>query len=289
MAEVHGISKIIRKKLKDKMHAQEPKIYEAGRKAGLPDDVIKTIWETTKKSADYQFCKCIWEEETVEHKIKGKIKLKDVQIGDYILAFNVKTKLDHYVKVTNIYHKDSYCFSTTLNGDGGTIHTSEDHKFLMANSSDDKSLKAWKMATLKQINNSINGKYIDKYDWLTYIMTKRGARYVGSSFPTYDWSVKPKIQRKLPTIDLEVDHSDHNFYCNDIVVSNSHSYSYCYLTATTAYFKANHPKEFFLSLLINAANEGDPLSEINKIEKELKYFGIRLPALIGKLKIGLLN
>jgi len=56
----------------------------------------------------------------------------------------------------------------------------------------------------------------------------------------------------------------------------SHSASYGYLTAITAYFKANHPKEFFLALLKNAQNESEPLTEVNKIQKELKYFGIQL-------------
>lgn len=64
----------------------------------------------------------------------------------------------------------------------------------------------------------------------------------------------------------------------------SHSAAYGYLTATTAYFKANHPKEFFLSLLKNAQNESEPLVEVNKIQKELKYFGIQL--LPPSLKIG---
>jgi len=55
--DVHAISKIIRKKLKEKMPAWEPKIYDAGRKVGLPDNAIKKVWDATLASADYQFCK----------------------------------------------------------------------------------------------------------------------------------------------------------------------------------------------------------------------------------------
>ncbi len=55
--DVHAISKVIRKKLRDKMPVWEPKIYEAGRKAGLPDNAIKKVWDCTLASADYQFCK----------------------------------------------------------------------------------------------------------------------------------------------------------------------------------------------------------------------------------------
>ncbi|MFM9826708.1 hypothetical protein [Flavobacterium sp.] len=88
-----------------------------------------------------------------------------------------------------------------------------------------------------------------------------------------------KSVRKLgvkKTLDFKVNHPDHNFYAEGIVVSNSHSASYGYLTAITAYFKANHPKEFFLSLLKNAQNESEPLVEVNKIQKELKWFGVEL-------------
>ncbi len=39
----------------------------------------------------------------------------------------------------------------------------------------------------------------------------------------------------------------------------SHAAGYSYLTAITAYLKANHPKEFYLSLLIYSQNETKPL------------------------------
>ena len=90
-----------------------------------------------------------------------------------------------------------------------------------------------------------------------------------------------KIKKITPigirkTIDLEVNHKDHNFYANGFVTSNSHSICYAILAAWTIYFKFNHPKEFFLSLLKLTQHEQNPYEEISKISKELVYFNIKL-------------
>jgi DNA polymerase III alpha subunit len=78
------------------------------------------------------------------------------------------------------------------------------------------------------------------------------------------------------TIDLEVNHPDHNFYLQDLVTSNSHSAAYATLAAQTVYLKFNHPQEFFLSLLKFAQFEPNPHEEILKISQELEYFDIKL-------------
>lgn len=56
----------------------------------------------------------------------------------------------------------------------------------------------------------------------------------------------------------------------------SHSISYASLSALTIYLKFKHPLQFFLALLRQAKNEPAPIEEIQKIETELKWFGIRL-------------
>jgi len=56
----------------------------------------------------------------------------------------------------------------------------------------------------------------------------------------------------------------------------SHAVGYAYLTAITAYLKANYPKEFFLSLFIHSENEQSQIEEISKIYSELKDFNIKL-------------
>lgn len=62
----------------------------------------------------------------------------------------------------------------------------------------------------------------------------------------------------------------------DYLFNKSHSCGYSYLTAICAYLKANHPTEFFYTLLKNAKNESKPLEEITAIVEELPQFGIEL-------------
>ena len=78
------------------------------------------------------------------------------------------------------------------------------------------------------------------------------------------------------SLDLEVDHPDHNFYAEDLVSSNSHSIAYANLAAWTLYLKFNHSQEFFLSLLKMSHSEPNPQSEVSKISRELSHFGIKL-------------
>lgn len=80
----------------------------------------------------------------------------------------------------------------------------------------------------------------------------------------------------LNTIDLEVDSEDHNFFCNDICVSNSHSHSYSVLAAKTVYLKYKYPKQFFCSILETAEFSPDPLGVIAEVNRELPDFGIKL-------------
>jgi len=79
-----------------------------------------------------------------------------------------------------------------------------------------------------------------------------------------------------PTIDLEVNHPDHNFYAEGIVTSNSHAVSYAVLSAQTIFLKFNHPTQFYLSLLKMTKHEPDPIGEISKISKEMQSLGVRL-------------
>ena len=78
------------------------------------------------------------------------------------------------------------------------------------------------------------------------------------------------------TVDLEIDSEDHNFYCNDICVSNSHSVSYASLAALSVYLKFKYPLDFFLESLKMAREKQDVSAEINLIQTELKFFDINL-------------
>lgn len=62
----------------------------------------------------------------------------------------------------------------------------------------------------------------------------------------------------------------------DYLFNKGHGFSYAIITAQTTYLKANHPKEFFLSLLKMAKYEPNPIEVISKINQELRHFGITL-------------
>ncbi len=56
----------------------------------------------------------------------------------------------------------------------------------------------------------------------------------------------------------------------------SHSLAYSHLSAITIYLKFKYTSNFYLALLRQSINEPNPLQEISKIQKELKYFNITL-------------
>jgi DNA polymerase III alpha subunit len=88
------------------------------------------------------------------------------------------------------------------------------------------------------------------------------------------------------TLDLEVDHPDHNFYCDEFVVSNSHAVSYATLSAASTYVKYKYPQEFFIECLNAAEQKADNREEIALVNKELSYFGIKiLPPDLSKSQV----
>lgn len=78
------------------------------------------------------------------------------------------------------------------------------------------------------------------------------------------------------SLDFKVNHKDHNFYAEGIVVSNSHSLATSYLTALTVYLKYKYPKEFYLACLNEAKEKTKHTESIAQIQKELRHFNISL-------------
>lgn len=80
------------------------------------------------------------------------------------------------------------------------------------------------------------------------------------------------------TMDLEIDSEFHNFYANDICVSNSHSFSYSVLALRTLYLKHYYPTEFYCALL----NHPKTGSGKNAKEKEAKWLMSTIMAAMNK-------
>lgn len=81
---------------------------------------------------------------------------------------------------------------------------------------------------------------------------------------------------RRPTLDLRVNHPDHNYYAEGVVVSNSHATSYAYMTAATSYLKAKHPQAFYLSCLMFSREEPNPTEAANIIISEMSRAGVPL-------------
>jgi DNA polymerase-3 subunit alpha len=83
------------------------------------------------------------------------------------------------------------------------------------------------------------------------------------------------------TYDLGVDHTDHQFYLsNGVLTSNSHAVVYSMLSFHTAYLKAHFPVEFLLANLMYEirSNVKQAKENIEKIKNELKKNGIKINA-----------
>jgi DNA polymerase III subunit alpha len=71
------------------------------------------------------------------------------------------------------------------------------------------------------------------------------------------------------TYDLEVANS-HNFVANDVIVHNSHSAAYAFISFQTAYIKAHFPVEFMAALLTVERKDSDKVAEYISDARNIK-------------------
>lgn len=79
----------------------------------------------------------------------------------------------------------------------------------------------------------------------------------------------------VATLDLEIDSEFHNFYANDICVSNSHCVCYSYIACQTLYLKHYYPTEFYASLLNHIKSNNDK-------EKEKQWIASAIASAMSK-------
>lgn len=263
------IHNCVGKKQVEKMPQFEQEILEGAKKNGVSEEAALYFWHVCQESANYSFNRCLGLNNTVELVSGEKIPLSKVKIGDSIKAFNVEEKKDHYVEVVNIYRSQNIL---------------ADFKFYTYQDFLDDSFSFKDIADMFEVRSSFNHKYLDSDTFRMREAIKilnENLLHGASSNTILTESGRAELGEfsniKLEDcIDLEVDSPDHNFYCNGVVVSNSHSISYAATAAKTVYLKYWFPKEFFCTLLEQANAEPDPFAEIEKISQELPYFGIKL-------------
>lgn len=120
----------IGKKNIDLISQFEEDAYLRGKKAGIPAEATKIAFDLAKKSADYSFNRSLDSETTYVSLESGEsVLMRDINIGDRILAFNVKDNQSHFVTVEEIYYNEADLYLVELD-DGISITCSMDHKFL---------------------------------------------------------------------------------------------------------------------------------------------------------------
>lgn len=179
------------------------------------------MWELMANFAAYGFNKCLSPTMKVKEKNLGFIQLKDV---DRLLT-NKEVWVDSpdgWVQVKNVWwNGDKELFKATLEN-GYSIESTLDHKF---DTSDG-------MKTLEEcINDNLDILTDDGYYSISEI------ELVGVE----------------DTLDLEIDHENHRFYCEGISTSNSHSISYTFVSFYEYWLKAHYDPEFNVSLLNNTS------------------------------------
>lgn len=146
LIEADTLRRIVGKKKREEMSAWEKKVKDKVAENKLDPVIGDVLWKLLNDSASYSFNKCVFQDELVSHKTKGKIQLKNCKIGDEILTYSLKSKKDEFNKIKNIYKNKKKIFEVKLES-GKTIRVSEDHKFIC---SDGKQ---------RNFNECINGNF----------------------------------------------------------------------------------------------------------------------------------
>lgn len=245
LEESDVLRKIVGKKKVEQVKEWKEKIFAKAKERNIKQEVADFFWKILDESSNYSFNKSLGKGCQVSMEHGGKKNIEEVEVGDRVIAFCVKTKKPHIVEVKDTFSHIADLYRVKFQN-GIQIDCSMEHKFLCED---------MRMRPLKEIiSNDFS------------IITKENTSKILATTP---------LGRQI-SYDLEVDHSDHNFYANGTVTSNSHSLCYASLAALTVYLKFNHPKEFFLECLKMALGRPDPREEIAIIHQEMKEFGLAL-------------
>lgn len=220
------------------------KSYTKRMVGDVPKEYPEQIFNELLAFQGYGFNECLDIHSLVELTDGTKKELKDVVIGDYIKSKDDKTDQYIFVKVLNKYYNKKQLYQV-ITESGKRIKTSMDHKF--------KTPKG--MQTLYNIVCDDNDVPMQ-----IFVQDKHGFEKITSSL----------FIEINDTIDLQVDHEDHQFFANEILVSNSHSVAYSLYSAVDLFFKAHYPMEF-ICCYMNQCSRTDQIEGINAIKYLINY------------------
>lgn len=258
LSEADTLRKSIGKKDTKLMSSLEEKFITGCLQVGLVNkEQAIEIFNWIRESQRYSFNLCLDSESQVITKDGIKL-IKDIVVGDYVLAPNLWTLNNEFVKVLNVFNngnKEVYEINF-LSGD--TIQCTIDHEFLCSDN-----IKR-KLSDI--INKTVSG--IGNKSIRLVVMHDDSMRQTKISNITYI-GIKP-------TVDIEVDNENHVFYANNIAVSNSHGISYSIITYWSAWVKAHLPLHFFASWLAFAANKIDTQEEVKELVTDSRKYSINI-------------
>lgn len=266
------------KKRTEQIPLWKEKIYKSGQENNISLEVIDYFWSAVEAACSYAFNKCL-SPDSIVYTEKGIKLLDDLKVGDKVLSYDKTDKKNVFCSVVNIYESNADLFEFVFD-DNRIIICSMEHKFLTK-----QGMK--KMKDIIKTDLSIifdeQLEYLKKTEYNNYFISNYGnilsknksTKFLKGEIEELKIKKYNFIGNKR-SLDLEIDHKDHNFYCNGLITSNSHSISYATLAAKTVYLKYKYPAEFFLSLLEMAEYEQEPLKVVESITFELERFGLKL-------------
>jgi len=196
------------------------------KERGVDKDSLQMIQEYMLKYLGYSFNKCLSKNSIVEKENGDKVGILDVKEGDLIRGYNPQKEEDEFVPVKDIHHNGIKKVYRIKTSSGNILECTMDHKIMTEKG----------MMTLKEI-------------------LERGEEIKIKS-SAFEKIIEIEEIGEVETYDLEIDSEFHNFYANDICVSNSHSVAYAYIAMQTLYLKTYYPEEFYCSLLNNPKTSG---------------------------------
>ena len=224
------------------------KFLQGAFKLGLNIETVNEIKGWMIKYLGYSFNKCLTKNHVVESEERGKINILDVKIGEKIKCYNELTKNDEFNKVKDIHFNGVKKIYRIKTKSGKVLECTLDHK-IMTNEG------------LKPLSEILENKVL-----------------IQSNNVGFEEIIECVEIGCEETLDLEIDSEFHNFYANDICVSNSHCLSYSYIASQTLFLKHYYPTEFYAALF-NHPKKG---SGTDAKEKERIWLTSALAAAMSK-------
>jgi DNA-directed DNA polymerase III PolC len=220
------------------------KFLDGAKKNGLSEIEVSNIEGWLIKYLGYSFNKCLTKNHDIISKNRGIIKINNVVENEEILCYNEKECKNEYKKVKKIHINGIKKIYKIKTASGKILECTLDHKILTN----------YGMKTLEEIiNDKLKLKDNKEFESIVSI------ECIGDH----------------ETMDLEIDSEFHNFYANDICVSNSHSVSYSYITAQTLFLRHYYPAEFYTALLNHQKSNSDK-------DKERRWLSSAILAALSK-------